>query len=435
MNAVILRSVCYASRAAFHMLHSAFRVLRFVFSILHAAVSIPRYTFSVPCLCLFALSGFAQQKGAVLKTGRLQKYVAFFNSIDDKKEVVNYVPDEQAAAWLEQNIPLLDCPDSTIEQTYYYRWYSFSKHLKQTPDGFIFTEFIIPVKHAGRYNALSCATGHHIYEGRWLRDTQYVNQYIRYWLEKDKQQPHPRFHQFSSWAADAVYNYYLATGNRNFAVSMLDSLDADYRLWEHEKLLPNGMFWQFDVKDGMEESISGARRYRNIRPTINSYMYGNAKAIAAIAVMAGRDTLVQRYTKLAARLKAAVQDKLWDDTASFFKVRMAKGDTLSSAREEIGFIPWYFELPDDKAQYAAAWEQLTDIKGFNAPWGITTAEQRHPAFRTHGTGGCEWDGAVWPFATTQTLKALANLLTDYRHHDGMNAGIYYRELEKYARSH
>jgi len=28
-------------------------------------------------------------------------------------------------------------------------------------------------------------------------------------------------------------------------------------------------------------------------------------------------------------------------------------------------------------------------------------------------GTCEWDGAVWPFATSQTLVALANLLRDY----------------------
>jgi hypothetical protein len=41
---------------------------------------------------------------------------------------------------------------------------------------------------------------------------------------------------------------------------------------------------------------------------------------------------------------------------------------------------------------------------------VTTAERRHPQFRTHGTGTCEWDGAVWPFATSQTLTGLAKFL-------------------------
>lgn len=45
----------------------------------------------------------------------------------------------------------------------------------------------------------------------------------------------------------------------------------------------------------MEESISGGRKVRNVRPTINSYMYGNAKAIAAIATMDG-NTAATRVT-------------------------------------------------------------------------------------------------------------------------------------------
>ena len=40
-------------------------------------------------------------------------------------------------------------------------------------------------------------------------------------------------------------------------------------------------------------------------------------------------------------------------------------------------------------------------------------ELRHPRFRSHGVGKCEWDGAVWPFATSQTLVALANVLRRY----------------------
>ncbi len=46
-------------------------------------------------------------------------------------------------------------------------------------------------------------------------------------------------------------------------------------------------------------------------------------------------------------------------------------------------------------------------------YGLTTAERRSPRFRSHGYGHCEWDGAVWPFATAQTLTALANVLRNY----------------------
>jgi len=72
-------------------------------------------------------------------------------------------------------------------------------------------------------------------------------------------------------------------------------------------------------------------------------------------------------------------------------------------------------LPATDKKYDAAWAQLTDPKGFSAAYGITTAERRHPQFRSHGYGHCEWDGAVWPFATSQTLRGLANVLRDYNY--------------------
>lgn len=388
---------------------------------------------SVFLLLLLALSS-SRSSAQILTTDKLQKNVAYFNSIDTEN-IKNYVPNSESFDWLSKNIPLFDCPDSVIQTLYDYRWWAFRKHLKQTPDGFIFTEFITLVKHAGSYNSVSSATGHHIYEGRWLRDPKYIKDYISFWLYVDKKRNAPKLHGFSGWVEDAVYKFYLVNQDAAFAKRLLPTLDSNYRLWEQEKGLPNGMFWQYDVKDAMEESISGGRKQQNVRPTINSYMYGNAKALASLATLAGNDTLKSRYAKKAAFLKTEVQKQLWNDSQAFFEVKYPDGK-FANVREELGLIPWYFNLPDDKKKYAAAWNQLTDTTGFNAPWGITTAERRHPGFRTHGTGhGCEWDGAVWPFATTQTLKALSNLLTDYSNHAGMTPQVFYNELHKYAASH
>ena len=165
---------------------------------------------------------------------KLQSYVTYFNSIDTET-VKNYIPNDKAFDWLSQNIPLFECPDTTIEKIYYYRWWTFRKHLKQTPDGFVFTEFITPVNHGGKYNTVSSALGHHIYEGRWLRDPSYINQYINFWLYVDKKTPKPHLHAFSSWLQDAVYNYYLVNLNKTFITNNLAELDADYRQWETGK--------------------------------------------------------------------------------------------------------------------------------------------------------------------------------------------------------
>ena len=83
------------------------------------------------------------------------------------------------------------------------------------------------------------------------------------------------------------------------------------------------------------------------RATINSYMYGDACAIARIAERAGQQQLAERFRAKAAELRRLVQDKLWDSQAQFFKV-LPRGENSrwSDAREEHGYTPWYFDLPD-----------------------------------------------------------------------------------------
>jgi len=372
------------------------------------------------------------QTSVEASTEILKEHVEFFNSLDEE-DVVNLIPNAQAFSWLSENIPLFECPDSILEQTYYYRWWTFRKHLKSTPDGYIWTEFITPVSHAGKYNSISCALGHHIYEGRWLRNPEYLNSYINFWFLKEKNFENSRYSKFSSWAADAIYNKSKTDGDGEFALSLLDNLIKDYEEWTAEKQLDNGMYWQFDVRDGMEESISGSRIHKNPRPTINSYMYANALAIARLAEMEGKAQLSEEFRAKAERLKKLVLENLWDEEAGFFKA-YTEGTRISDAREAIGFIPWYFNLPEDEDRYGAAWEQIRDPKGFNAPWGLTTAEIRHPSFMANVRGGCEWDGAIWPFATTQTLKGLSNLLNYYKNHN-MNARDFYSALRRYAESH
>ncbi len=227
--------------------------------------------------------GQLKEAPAFLDRDPFRRYIDDFNRTF-KEKVVNYIPDAGAWEWLRANIPFFTCPDPNIEQIYYYRWWTFRKHIKQTPKGFIVTEFLKPVKHAGEYNALSCALGHHVADGRWLNDPKFIDGDIHFWLcTGESGGIRKNLHQFSGWAAAMLYDRWLADARRDIPVSYLDALIADYTAWERERLTESGLFWQRDVSDGMESSISGGRRVKNIRPSINSYMYGNAKALAAIA--------------------------------------------------------------------------------------------------------------------------------------------------------
>ncbi|HKW28083.1 MAG TPA: glycosyl hydrolase family 65 protein [Verrucomicrobiae bacterium] len=338
-----------------------------------------------------------------MKPAAFAHYVQSFNTMEDEN-VTNYISNAASGDWLQKEIPLFECPDREVEEMYYYRWWSFRKHIEKTPDGFVLTEFLT------RPQPVSSALGHQLREGRWLHDQKYLDDYVRYWLRSPASRQ--QLHKYSSWLADALYQRYLVTGDKRFLLSLLDDLTRDYRQWEQERLTTNGLFWQYDVRDAMEESISGSRTNRNLRPTINSYMFANARAIAAIARLAGDRKVAVEFAAKAARLKMLVEEKLWNPEAQFFEVLRDDGK-FADVREEIGFLPWMFDLPEPGKGYETAWAQLTDPQGFSAPYGITTAERRSPEFRSHGYGHCEWDGAVWPFATSQTLDALANLLRDY----------------------
>jgi hypothetical protein len=348
-------------------------------------------------------------KGLVLHADEFKHYVDYFNGMEDEN-IKQAIPNDSAWPWMKANIPLFECPQQNLEEIFYFRWWTLRKHIKQTPEGFAFTEFLINRSYADKYNLIACAMGHHINEARWLHDQRYLDQYVHVWYRGNEGKPMKKLHGFSSWATYAIYNRYLVNKNKDYLVDMLPDLESDYRVWEDEKKLPSGLFWQTDVKDGMEETISGGRREKNERPTINSYMYGNARALATMAALKGDNQLAALYTRKADTLKQRIQTRLWNKQQQFFEVRK-EADTLANVKEEVGFIPWYFNLPD--AGYETAWKSVSDEKVFDAPFGITTADRSHPAFRTHGCCKCEWDGAVWPFATSQTLTALANVLNNY----------------------
>jgi hypothetical protein len=387
------------------------------------------------CCFAFVVAACAVTKNGVVSNNTVldasdySHYVSLFNKMEDEN-IAQAIPNSAAWDWMQKNIPLFECPQQNVEEIYYYRWWTLRKHIKQTPAGFAFTEFLVNRSYADKYNLISCAVGHHTYEARWLHDQQYLNDYLHVWYRGNEGKPLPKLHNFSNWNADALYNRYLVNGDSSYMLNMLPDMQADYAAWEAEKRLPNGLFWQFDVRDGMEESISGARRDKNARPTINSYMYGNAIALSKMASLSGKNELANLYRSKADSMRQLVQQALWNPRDTFFETRK-HNDSLAFVREAIGFIPWYFQLP--AAGYENAWKKLMDPKGFLSPFGLTTAERSHPAFRTHGCCNCEWDGAVWPFATSQTMTAMANLLNNYNQ-SVVSKADYFRLLELYVES-
>jgi hypothetical protein len=379
--------------------------------------------------CLFAAPGFARAETPLLPPESGRHYIDDFNR-QDRELYAQAIKNADAWSFLQANIPLLDCPDKQLEEIYYFRWWTYRKAIKQTPDGYVITEFLPPVPWAGKYNAISCAASHHLREGRWLKDPRYLDDYSAFWLRKGG-----AIRAYSFPVADALWARAEVTGDFRQAEALLPDLIRNYEAWEQGNRDPNGLYWQADGRDGMEVSISGGLhpRQEGYRVTINSYQYGDALAIARLAERTGQAAAAARFRAQAAEIKQRVQTQLWDPAAQFYKVRPRGENTpLSDARELHGYTPWYFDLPE--ANQSAAWQQLLDPQGFYAPFGPTTAERRHPKFAlSYQDHECQWNGPSWPFSTAITLSALANLLNDYRQ-DAVRREDYLALLKIYAKS-
>jgi hypothetical protein len=376
----------------------------------------------------------AKLPSCLLNADEIDGFVNRFNTMESET-IPTTIPNAQAAQWMRQNVPLFDCPQPDFKELYYFRWWTLRKHIKRTPVGYGMTEFLVDRSYADRYNLIACAIGHHVMESRWLRDTTYLHQILRTWYFGNEGKAMSKMNKFSSWNPYAVQQLFKVQGDTVFVLSLKPRLEEEYARWESTNRLPSGLYWQGDVQDGMEESISGGRKKQYARPTINSYMCGNAEALAWMSMLTWDVEEARRYKAKADSLRHLIVTHLWNEKDQFFETRRGDvADTLAAVREAIGFIPWYFNLTYTNPKYDVAWQQILDEQGFSAPYGLTTAERRHPQFRSHGVGKCEWDGAIWPFATSQTLTALANYLNNYHEPHVVGDSVFFRQMELYVES-
>lgn len=217
-------------------------------------------------------------------------------------------------------------------------------------------------------------------------------------------------------------------------------MQTQYHGWDNHFNSQLGLYWQYPVWDATEyspasyESSDPYHGGAGYRPTINSYQFGDAQAIAKIANLAGNSALASQYSGLASALQAATQQYLWDPTRNFF-YHMTRDNNPSNelldTREEEGFVPWMFELPSPSDSSAMA--ELLDPAGFQTAYGPPTAEKRSSWYMYQASSGCcHWDGPSWPYETSQTLTGFANLLIDYPQQQYVGANDYVNLLHTYA---
>ena len=353
--------------------------------------------------------------------------------------------------WYEDRIPFIETPDDQINEVYYYRWEVLKTHLTYgSPEtGYLFTEFMDRPFWSGTYGGISCPLGHQLTEVRWLKDPRIIDDFARYWIDTDG----AKERNYSNWYGSALWGIHEVWGDSAWAVSMLPYMEEQYQGWLETNHDPDhGLFFKSGHDDGMEININSRQTtddwtVEGYRPTLNAYLFGDLVALSQTALLAGEFQKAMDYLAEAGALKTRVLEELWDPDRQFF-FHQFKGDhppgikdkslTYESGpyagsgngRELIGYVPWQFNLPDD--EQSAAWQFLMDEEHFKADFGPTTVSQSDTLFMLTERC-CVWSGQSWPFATTQTLVAMANLLNNYEQ-DYVSPDDYVELLKTYTRT-
>ena len=382
---------------------------------------------------LFAISAYA--KGVhTIEFGLMQRYLSSFAAADEEL-YTNTVDNAHAYEFLKGNVPLFECPDEVITRTYYFRWWTYRKHLRKTAAGWVVTEFLPPVGWAGAENTISCAMGHHLREGRWLRSGEIMDDYTRFMLDCGSVTG-PR--SYVCWPAWSTLERAKVSGDRNFAVSMLPKFVRRFETCKAGWTLDGGLKTGQNPATGLfgmncgHEGTECALSVDGARPMVNAAMWAEASAISRIAALAEDRALAERFKKEAETIENAVTSRLWHAAREFFTA-VATDGRHDTVRELHGYAPFYFRMPLSSS-FMAAWKPLMREDGFSAKWGLTFPERSTPGFVLDYKGHeCKWNGPSWPYATSIALTALYETLHDVR--GGalpVSAGDFVALLRQYA---
>ncbi|KAL1296501.1 hypothetical protein AAFC00_000013 [Neodothiora populina] len=335
------------------------------------------------------------------------------------------------APWYEGRIPFFSSSDSQVNDVYYYRWKIFRAHQRDLgAKGYISTEFLDDVGwQLNPWASLNDATGFHLGEGRWNRDRRFKDDYLDFMYASGGNDRH-----FTDYMADAAWRCYLVDGDAASGTRYVEQMKTIYAQWDDHFDTSKGLYYIEPLLDATEYTISsidasggqdGFTGGDAFRPSINSYMYANARAIAQMAQLAGQSSsVVDDYNSRADSIKSHVQSDLWNSTFQHFIDRYQVSNQYVQywdfirGRELVGVLPWMFDLVDNSGDYAESWSHILNPDELGGPFGLRTVEPSYEyymrQYRYEGSRReCQWNGPVWPFQTTQALLAMSNLLDHY----------------------
>lgn len=348
---------------------------------------------------------------------------------------------ERYTSWFALLCPRLYAADAFLHRLWTYRWFLVRHNLARPGAGYLPGAAVFEGRHGSWYpQAISFSAPHIIAESRWLNDpTIFRSVLAAHAAAQDEigvfrnARVDWRGFRYTNWIPEAAVEAFKVHPDRDALRDALPALsrnveglarafdaDGDGLLCAGDHYA-TGMefqpsFWAHVEFDNTQPPA------RLERPDFNSYLYGNALAVAAAARHVEREDLATRLEALGATVRDAVLQKLWHEEDGFFYAVREGDDEPARCKEIVGFYPFRFGLPPDDARYARALATLVDPAQFWTTVPVASCSKQVPAYSAAvrqwpGPGGMVapnmWNGPTWPHAVSVVADAMAVVLRRY----------------------
>lgn len=347
--------------------------------------------------------------------------------------------------------PVFTCSDQLMERCWWYRFYILRKNLAKPGTGFL----PYHVFYEGRSHRMKktpytpsgwefsrlipLSTPLTMADAQWLHGIDGVLQdSFRSLAESINDDGvfsvtsvDSRTKEYANYAAWALYQYYLVSGDQALINELLPAFKQHVR--NVRRLHRSGLdslqvctvhaltgkeyqpsYWYF-AAGGYPSQVRGAKEgYTPLRRVDCSvYLYLNALALCRLGE-AVDDPESASFASLAEQVRRDILDKMWDEDSGFFYDLHCSEEKKALVKNIVGVYPLWAEITEDK--HLKALRVLTDPALFARGSGFASAATDCPVYSPSGgwmgnyfkgRDGCLWNGPSWPYTTGIALDTLA----------------------------
>ena len=209
----------------------------------------------------------------------------------------------------------------------------------------------------------------------------------------------------------AEWEYYILTGDQERLAKVFDPLMAYHHWLSLNRTWPNGAYWSTGWACGMDnqprlpkgEDVSFSHGHMIWHDACIQMLMSDEILIKMGKVLSREDETLE-LQKESIRLRALINESLWDDKDAFYH-DMNKDGTLNSTKS----IGAYWALLADcvpSQRLERFISHLSDPKLFNRPYRIPSLSADDPAYQKDGA---YWQGGIWAPTNYMVLKGLEHV--------------------------